>query len=37
MTVDLPEEVAGLFAFLACDESAYITGQLIPIDGGELA
>ncbi|WP_289140074.1 SDR family NAD(P)-dependent oxidoreductase [uncultured Brevibacillus sp.] len=33
----LPEEVAGLFAFLASDEAAYITGQQIPIDGGELA
>jgi len=30
-----PEEVAGLFAFLASDEAAYITGQAIPIDGGE--
>ncbi len=32
-----PEEVAGLFAFLASDEAAYITGQAIPIDGGETA
>ena len=30
-----PEEVAGLFAFLSSDEAAYITGQAIPIDGGE--
>ncbi len=30
-----PEEVAGLFAFLASQEAAYITGQAIPIDGGE--
>ncbi|MFE1630093.1 SDR family oxidoreductase [Brevibacillus reuszeri] len=37
MTVDLPEEMAGLFAFLASDEAAYITGQQIPIDDGELA
>ena len=32
-----PEEVAALFAFLASDEAAYITGQHIPIDGGETA
>jgi NAD(P)-dependent dehydrogenase (short-subunit alcohol dehydrogenase family) len=32
-----PEEVAGLFAFLASEESAFITGQAIPIDGGETA
>ncbi|MGE5701297.1 MAG: SDR family NAD(P)-dependent oxidoreductase [Clostridia bacterium] len=33
----LPEEVAALYAFLASDEAKYITGQQIPIDGGELA
>ncbi|MFJ8235641.1 SDR family NAD(P)-dependent oxidoreductase [Ureibacillus sp. NPDC094379] len=32
-----PKEVAALYAFLASDESAYITGQSIAIDGGELA
>jgi meso-butanediol dehydrogenase/(S,S)-butanediol dehydrogenase/diacetyl reductase len=32
-----PEEVAGLFAFLASKEAAYITGVSIPIDGGETA
>jgi meso-butanediol dehydrogenase/(S,S)-butanediol dehydrogenase/diacetyl reductase len=32
-----PEEIAGLFAFLASDEAAYITGAIIPIDGGETA
>jgi len=30
-----PCEVAGLFAFLASDEAAYITGQVYTIDGGE--
>lgn len=32
-----PEEVAALFAFLASAEGAYLTGAVIPIDGGELA
>lgn len=32
-----PEEVAALFAFLASGEAAYVTGQAIAIDGGELA
>jgi len=32
-----PEEVAGLFAFLASEEASYITGSSIPIDGGETA
>jgi meso-butanediol dehydrogenase/(S,S)-butanediol dehydrogenase/diacetyl reductase len=32
-----PEEIAGLFAFLASDEAPYITGQTIVIDGGEFA
>jgi NAD(P)-dependent dehydrogenase (short-subunit alcohol dehydrogenase family) len=32
-----PEEVAGLFAYLASDEAAYITGQVLVIDGGEIA
>jgi NAD(P)-dependent dehydrogenase (short-subunit alcohol dehydrogenase family) len=33
----LPEEVAALFAFLASDDAAFITGQYFVIDGGEIA
>lgn len=32
-----PEEVAALFAFLASDDAAFITGQYFVIDGGEIA
>jgi len=32
-----PEEVAALFAFLASEEAAFITGQCFVIDGGEIA
>jgi NAD(P)-dependent dehydrogenase (short-subunit alcohol dehydrogenase family) len=31
-----PAEVANVFAFLASDEAAFITGETIRIDGGEL-
>ncbi|HET6507944.1 MAG TPA: SDR family NAD(P)-dependent oxidoreductase [Baekduia sp.] len=29
-----PEEIAGTFAFLASDDAAYITGQVLCVDGG---
>ena len=32
-----PEELAGLFAYLASDEAAYATGQVFTLDGGESA
>jgi len=32
-----PEEIAGLFAYLASDDGAYLTGQVFVIDGGETA
>jgi meso-butanediol dehydrogenase/(S,S)-butanediol dehydrogenase/diacetyl reductase len=32
-----PEDVAALFAFLASDDAAWITGQTFVIDGGEIA
>ena len=32
-----PDEVAALFAFLASDQARFITGEVVRIDGGELA
>jgi NAD(P)-dependent dehydrogenase (short-subunit alcohol dehydrogenase family) len=32
-----PEEVAGLFTYLASDEAGFVTGTTFRIDGGELA
>jgi acyl-CoA synthetase (NDP forming) len=32
-----PDELAGLFAYLASDEAAYFTGAAIVMDGGETA
>lgn len=35
--IGLPEDVARLALFLASDESAYVTGLAIPVDGGVVA
>ena len=32
-----PEEVARAIAFLASDEASFITGAILPVDGGYLA
>ena len=30
-----PEEVASVIVWLCSDEASYITGQSLPVDGGE--
>jgi NAD(P)-dependent dehydrogenase (short-subunit alcohol dehydrogenase family) len=32
-----PEDIAGLAVYLASDESAWVTGSVLPVDGGYLA
>lgn len=32
-----PEEVAATILFFASDEASYITGQALPVDGGNTA
>jgi 3-oxoacyl-[acyl-carrier protein] reductase len=35
--VGKPKDVAGVFAFLASEDAAFITGETIVVDGGQLA
>jgi NAD(P)-dependent dehydrogenase (short-subunit alcohol dehydrogenase family) len=32
-----PEDIAGLAVYLASDQSAWVTGTALPVDGGYLA
>lgn len=34
--IGVPEDVAGIAVFLASEQSAYITGVTIPVDGGQM-
>jgi NAD(P)-dependent dehydrogenase (short-subunit alcohol dehydrogenase family) len=32
-----PEDIAGVVVYLASDESSWVTGAALPVDGGYLA